>query len=373
MTMGFFARVDSPFRLARGLARRGLHRLGLRPDARVWHRGLPPGLDPELYASIASGIVGGSVKNPSYVHLSPFKAIGGAYRIRARTEAGTTWSACFKDCRYDVDAAPGLKNLPARPGPPEYAVYARSTGRLRHVLPRVFHAEEVVSGLHYRYLLEDVSPRYSKPLTDTDIVRATRALHTLHAAASEWAHGSNDDALIRYDRQFMQQLAAYANNALEAYAGSATDRTAISSSTLLAEMLEVLADPQYPGIAEPVAIHGDFNRASLLVDSSSPDGFRVIDWEWAGIGPAHFDLARLLEKSDDGVADQALRHFAELEPSLSPEQHTRLYHWARIATSIMSAALLAVDIAESRRTPRVDRAAYLETCFRNATVSLTRI
>jgi len=354
----------------RKVARR-VRLLGRRPEPPPIP-GLPDGLEQELLADVCRRALGEDPLRTSYRHLSGFKTAGGAYRVYVETTTDRPWTVFYKECRYGRDDAPGLIGHPATLGPPEFTVYGSADPEVRRFLPDVYHREEIEPGVRYRYVLQDVQGAYLKPATPDELLRAVAGLRPLGHALRDWIQRSGEERLIRYDHGMMVEVGAYVEEALHRYATSGPDSNAVRLLPV-AEMIEVLSRPQFHDLAEPSGVHGDYNRASVLVGKHPESGMKVVDWEWAGIGLPHIDLAILLERADPDLTSRALQTFARQEPGLSYAEHERLLHWSRLATCLSNAAIMATEVLDGSVATSRDRPAYLRWLLKLATSAYRRL
>jgi hypothetical protein len=87
---------------------------------------------------------------------------------------------------------------------------------------------------------------------------------------------------------------------------------------------------------------------NLLAHRDDERRLKVLDWEWAGIGLPHADLAALamsLPREDRPALVQA---FVEEDRHLDAEQHRRLFHWGQLQRCLLDAARLARKQLQSR-------------------------
>ena len=354
----------------RRIARR-VARLGRLPEPPPTP-GLPAGLEQELLADVCRRVLGQDPRRASHRHLSGFKGTGGAFRVLVETTTGRPWTVFYKECRYGRDDAPGLIGHPARLGPPEFAVYGSANPEVRRFLPDVYHREELEPGVRYRYVLQDVRGAYLKPTTPDELLRAAAALRPLGRALRAWIQRSGEARLIRYDHGMMVALGAFVERALQRYATAGPDGDSIRLLPV-AEMIEVLTRPEFHDHVEPTGVHGDYNRASVLLGKHPESGMKVVDWEWAGLGLPHLDLAILLERADPDLIARALQIFAGEEPGLSLAEHERLLHWSRLATCLSNAAIMAIDVLDGKVATTRDRPPYLQRLLKLATSAYRRL
>lgn len=356
--------------------RGGLTRLaGRRPAPRKPAAGLPPRLDRELLDSVCRQVRDSRPRQVTHLNLSPFKDASGAYRVWCTTGHGVPWSLIFKDARYDHFDGPALGALPVAAGPTEYAVYATASGVLRDILPDVYHAAEVSPGRHYQYLLEDLEGAYGKPVRPREFIQAAVSLTTLSPAVHSWATSARPSGLIAYDQAYCRTLVDYAAETLSRYSKLRSGSMAFDALAMWPRVRKVVTLPEPHQIQPARGVHGDFNRASVMLPHASREsaGPKVIDWEWAGIGPPHLDLAALLDDADQHVMRRTVRSYAAAAPELDLSTHERLLRWAQVLMSVKNSAFLAAQLLDARTVTRIDRSKYIERLLTVALRTATRL
>lgn len=303
--------------------------------------GTPEGITRETLSSLCRERLGEPVRLVSYVHLSGWKSLG-TFRLFIETAKGQRWNLIYKNAMYDRSHMPALEGLPVLPGPPEYKVYRHPGCALAAYLPEVYFCSEVIPGRHYQYLLEDVTQQYRRVQYDrSDILMIVSQLPALHQAIGEWSATAGRDHLLRFDRHFSMGLLAYAIESLERYAKETADREVSDVCRFWPEISELYQRREYQELSIPRPIHGDFNTANIFVHVRDSKRIKVMDWEWAGLGVVHADLASLLKSVEPAIQQQALRAFSRLEPYLSASDHQRLYRWCQLERGLLDAAFLA--------------------------------
>ena len=281
----------------------------------------------------------------SFLQLSAWRR-SGAYRVMIETRGGRTGSVIYKDAVFDTRDMPAVANLGARPGISEYLVYRDAREGLRRHLPEVFHCEEIVPFAHYRYLLEDLRPTHRDTFAPADTVDAARALPSLHDALLESMSDAWRANMPHYDAAFSAELQEYARTSLEAFHRTEGDRLVNRVLDLWPAITALHGRAEFhTGELRP--IHGDFSRANTMVDTSKPGPHKAIDWDWAGLGKRHTDLATLVGPTGRKIEDAALAAFASQDPALSPEAHRRLYLWCKLERSLLDASFLGNQYVEA--------------------------
>lgn len=310
--------------------------------------GLPPGLAHDVLASVMGERFGESLVRCAHRHLSGWKD-GGTYRILATTAGGAERTLIFKDEVYTAEHIPALEGLPVLPGPPEAQVYAGAgSSPLSFCLPTLFWQEEVRPDRHFRYLLDDLSPRYRGLRKDPDdLLLAVRVLARLQRAMAATVWPAND-RLLRYDRTFAAALAVYARTNLDAFVRRVGGDEGRVLEPLWPTVERLCADAADHAL---VPIHGDYNRSNIHVERDGGGGVRVVDWEWAGYGPPQADLAALLKGVRPAVAREAARAFAAERGEPDASRTMRLLRPCRLQRRLLDAGFLAAQHAASQRVP----------------------
>jgi Ser/Thr protein kinase RdoA (MazF antagonist) len=316
-------------------------------------QGLPSGLDFETLDALCREHGRGGLKRCAHLRLSGWKPRG-AYRLELLTESGASWRLIFKDeCYWSArKLIPMLEGLPAYPGPPEAIVYRMQRPFLAPFLPQLFWFREIEPGRHFQYLLEDLSGTHTELRPGTlHHVKAHGLVQIHQALRKTFTHG-HPDALIRYDRRYSERLLEYAGSTLAAYVALTADGTV---KTLLDRWHDVTSMHQRDEFHDDdlrAPIHGDFVMRNLLAHRGDESQLKVLDWEWAGIGLPHADLAALAMSLPREDRPALLQAFVDEDRRLDAEQHRRLFHWGQLQRCLLDAARLAGKQLASRRHVR---------------------
>ncbi len=275
----------------------------------------------------------GAIDRLSFEHLSGWKT-SGAYRMVASCHDGREWSAILKvSTTAERDAFEGV---PAEPGPPELTVY-RSEGALVAHLPEIYEATEAAPH-RYRYLLEDLAPGWTRPTDDEHLLTVSAALPVIHGRLSDAL--SHDPGLLRFDTDYAISLLEYARISLSALdprrwpEGTADLMTDWAGfETRYVRDMEMAHDA-----FELQPVHGDLNPSNVWLDRQGSGNVKLVDWEWAGHGLPHADLAALLKHAGPELEDVALGRF----PGGSDHPGgRRTYRWCKIQRHLLDAAFFA--------------------------------
>ena len=320
-------------------------------------------LDFEILDAVCRQQGKGALKRCAHLHLSSWKSRG-TYRLELCTEAGTGWQLIFKDECYQPELIPALKGLPVSPGPPEAVLYRNQNAILSPFLPQLYWFSEVEPGRHFQYLLEDLAQTHAvlSPDEVAHIKKATRGLLQIHKALRETFAAKGPDGLIRYDRQYSEQLLNYALGNLTDYAARTADGAVTALSSRWRELVAVHQRDEFYDNELRVPIHGDYNTSNLHARRDDHNHLKIVDWEWAGVGLPHADLAALVKYVRPKDQAALLQVFLEEDRQLNVEQHRRLFHWCLLERRLLDAAFLArQQLVSTRRVwwlqPEIGRSA----------------
>jgi hypothetical protein len=344
--------VDSTASFVRRLAARILGPLRRRPPRLV--AGLPEGLSQTVLDAVCREHLRAGLASVSHHHLSAWKA-SGSYRLYLRLTDGKQRTLIFKRADYSASQIPALTDFPARPGLPEYHVYAHGAEILGASLPAVYRCEVVVPGERYDYVLEDLGDRYRVAAGLDDMLESARQLPALHATIGRFVDASGTEGLVRFDGDFWERLVAYAARSLDRWferePGDAVG-TLRKRWTQLNEVRGEIAAAMGPA----VPIHGDYNVSNILVRTGRADRLKILDWEWAGIGWPHADLASLAKGSDEATERRLVEVYAAAEGRRSVDEHWRLYQWSQLERGVLDAAFLAAQGLDATHASKLDLA-----------------
>jgi hypothetical protein len=311
--------------------------------------GLPAGLEYPIVYKVAKDRFGVNQVEVSYTRITNWR-LSGAYRIFIKDEAGNQKTLIYKNAVYSPERTPGLRGFPSIPGRPEYSIYRLAREPLKKYLPCVYYSEEVIPGIHYQYLLEDLVDEYRRPISQTDKLRITSLIPELHRAMAEWLHIPEPVKLLAYDLDYAKRLQNYVRAHFEKYLESHADRRIHHILRHWPEMCALLEDEDYFTIQSPGPIHGDFRPLNILIHRRDPERMKLVDWEWAGIGLAQNDLASLLWRVSPEAERRALEQYAQRVPNLTIEDHERLYWRCRMERGLQEAAIIVAQMTGEPHT-----------------------
>jgi hypothetical protein len=346
-------------RMLPGVVRRRLSRLVRLARQQIRRprpvEGLPSGVPFETLDPLCREHLGARLRSSSYLHLSSWKPRG-TYRLELTTDAGARWHLIFKDERYSIKDIPALRTLPISPGPPEFAIYQMRQKALSRFLPDLYWSREVERGHHFQYIMEDLGNDFERITTERrDLTLAVEVLLQLQAAMREALSHGGHRYLAVYDRQYSEDLLDYVLRNLEEYRAG---RESSAIDALCRNWQRVVDVPQRDefyrhGLAAP--IHGDYDHSNVLVHTHDRTRVRVVDWEWAGIGVPHADLASLLKRVSPDDERAALAIFACGYSRLTAEEHLRPFRWCQLERRLLDAGFIArQQMLSTRRLPRLN-------------------
>lgn len=325
--------------------RRGARRIAREYRERVrkrWRTGPPPGLDRDVWARIFREHGHPRIVEMKHQHVSGWKDAG-AYRVSLTAADGSCLSLIFKNARVDALDIPAFRELPVRPGPSEFHIYRNRTGALSAVTPAVYYCEEVLAGRHYRFVLEDLGPHSVNPATPDDTIRAATQLAKVHAALEEAVDEEARELILHYGDELFDRLLTYAGRNFDRYVAATGDRNPVRVRELLPDLQTLRRDLDPYSLAPSRPVHGDYNKANIFFGTEDTSTIHVIDWEWAGVGLPHADLASLLKRDDPALEQVALARYASQLPSSAWKQHLHAYEWCQLERGLLDAGFLAAQ------------------------------
>jgi hypothetical protein len=317
--------------------------------------GLPKGLEFDTLDRICKENFCTTVKRISYVHMSGWKQ-SGAFRLYIRCESGQTYKLIYKDATYSEDEIPALDGLSVLPGPPEYHIYKSPSSALMQLLPKVYLCQELIPGRRYRYVLEDLFQNHTllrefkggSNKKWENLLLAVKQLPHIHKVLDDWYSGEMVDGLLKYDQSFTDELLIYAKTNLEKYWEETGETIANRILQSWNDINDLRKQLKVRGNELQFPIHGDIHPGHIFVDRNDAGSFKLIDWEWVGLGKKHADLASLLKRVTENFENTALEQYAQLDPDLSLDEHRWNYEWCQIERGLLDAAYLAKQQLDMR-------------------------
>lgn len=225
-------------------------------------------------------------------------------RWRVTLTSGEELRLIFKRCTPD----PEDETKGAIPGD-----FMREVLTYRHLLadprldaPKVYASVYDTTLGQYWLFIEDLGASTLEGAGLEEYLAAARYLGRMHGAYA----GREDDlsrygGLVQHTPEFYRALAAVARRNLLQHSDAAHlerfDRVMQRFDEAIAELL---GHPR-------TLLHGDFSSHNVALQ---PDGrIRPIDWEWAAIGPAGWDLVRLYHDWQSNRTDFLSAYLAEFQ------------------------------------------------------------
>ncbi|NLG99509.1 MAG: aminoglycoside phosphotransferase family protein [Chloroflexi bacterium] len=325
--------------------------------------GLPDGIDFSTIDQIIQNAYNEPVVSARFQHLSGWKPTG-AFRICLQTQRGKKIRLIFKEAVYSPAEIPALVNFPARPGAPEYSILrmveSHPDSELARYLPKMYFAEEIEPGHHYRYIQEDLGENYRRATNTRDILHVCSLLARFHAAMLDCTIDlKSKDQLIRYNREFSRALQVYALKILERYRQHTDDEAIRRVLDAWQAITDLHLRDEFFDLQARIPIHGDTNHTNIHINHQDPQLIKMVDWEWAGIGSPFADLASLLKGQSDEVElcgfslfISEASHHPDMSPKLDKTQKLRLFRWSKLERGLIDSAFLSSQYLDSTHNAR---------------------
>jgi hypothetical protein len=322
-------------------------------------RGVPGDIDFETLNEFCIEHYGEPLRKVSYIHISGWKSAG-SHLLILKTRSGREHRLIYKNAVYNLDHIPSLDGLPIKPGKPEFTLLSHANRELADYLPAVYYAHEVIPERHYQYLMEDLSLDFRMARSDQDTLMLTPELSKFHQTMSEWQSNLGNNGLLHYGHTFSLDLQEYAIREFEQYSHQVPNSIAVEVCQRWSEITEVHGRREFHELMDTTPIHGDFNHSNVYIHRSDSKRIKLVDWEWAGHGLPHADLASLLKGELAAVEAQALLVYASQCHQLNYDQHKRLYLWCQMERGLLDASFLAAHQMTSKHKPRFDIQDFIE-------------
>lgn len=350
---------------------RALHRVPVRWRKGVgFYRGskrvpgLPPGLSHDTLNEAAVIQIGDEIAEVWHEHLSNWKPTH-THRVTVKSKGGRYWTVIFKNADYGPEKVPAQRGLPVVLGRPEYRVLSSPASSSLDFVPTVYWTGRVDSQERFGYLMEDLDRAWYQPVSNGGLLAAVAALSQVHAGLQSSLAGDTA-GLIRYDSDYSVALRRYVQTSVERYLDRHPDATIEEQWDAWPTLSSTHEQAAPPAEFGGRAIHGDFNVSNLYIHWRSRNRIKALDWEWAGFGHHHTDLASVLKAAPDSLVQKALHMYARAFPEVSPAQHERLYTWCALQNAIRDAGYVAAQFVESSHIPRLDPPRYIADSLRHA-------
>lgn len=219
------------------------------------------------------------------------------------------------------------------------------TQALQRHAPEVYFYEQITRDVHYRFMLEDLNLAHRTLYKKNDKLSFVYAMPYVHSALQVWVERNGDGELIKFDNEFALEIEAYAREGVRQYVQKTGSPTGKELEDKWDHVSRILSDGEILSMRKPVPIHGDYHSGNMFQNIKDASKIKLIDWEWAGVGVPHADLASLLKKPEPGVDDAAIRIFADNDKTLNINQHRELLNWSRLQRNALDAGILTMQFA----------------------------
>jgi hypothetical protein len=321
--------------------------------------GLPAGLDFETVSKICATNFGEFLQGTSYVHVSGWPQAD-IYRLHLATKSERVLQLIYKEVMFDEQHIPVLSNIKIVPGPPECAIFRSGSSQLLRYLPAVYLCDELTPRKHYRYIFEDLDSDYREPTSKDDLYLLTRQLPKIHLAFREWLESGGEDELIRYEGAFLESLHEFILGTIDTYVQTRGSEAVKKIQSSWKRITQLLNRKNFFEFIPMRPVHGDFNMANIRIHKENMDDIKLINWDWAGIGIPHADLAALLKSAPKHVEEEALDMFIRHIKGWTSEDQIMLYWSCKLERSLFDAAILIAEEVDEPGRGGIDNRKRIE-------------
>jgi serine/threonine protein kinase len=288
-------------------------------------------------------------KHYSHIQLSSWKP-SGTYRIIAHSTNGSNWSLVYKNSSYDLKEIPALEGLPIRPGHSEYVIYCHPKD-LDEYLPFAYLHREIIPKTRYEYLLQDLSYDYKRILHNDNllktILKVVEELPFFYSSMDEWADVVGQEHLQSYNEYFSLELQKYAKKNFERYFHFTLDKRVAEVLKKWSDICKIHRCQELHRLKR-LPIHGDLNTSNIWIHKEK-NKIKIVDWEWAGFGLRHADLASLLKATPPKIENIALKTYIEQNSDFSPIEHKQIYNWCKLERGLLDGSFIAAQYVGAPR------------------------
>ncbi len=299
--------------------------------------GLPGNFDDSIVKKICYDHFQSEVISIKFQKLSGWKKTG-TYRLFITLKNTQRKQLIYRHCGYNYDDFPALKGYPIKLGPVEFVIGNVTNQSINDFLPTTLWSNHDKNDV-YRYLIEDlsISGYKTKSALDESIVHYLISLN-------QALNNSDLDKNIfpKYDENYSQNLIAYISALWEKSWGEKYNLPYQKFRKISEVYLEIASHEKRSNL-----IHGDFNGSNILFKNK--DGrnlLKIVDWEWAGLGIIHSDLAAYYKNANNPYLNASLNELAKLQPLESYEYHYKWMYWALIDRAFLDMSYM---IAQRKR------------------------
>lgn len=327
--------------------------------------GLPAGIDFETVSRICTTHFGETLQQASYVPVSDWPKTG-EYRLMLHARSERLLKLIYKEVFLDEEHVPALAGIRVAPGPPECAIYRSGSSQLLRYLPAVYLCDEIIPRKQYRYILEDLEQDYREPASKDDYLLLTRRLPKIHLALREWLESGGEDELIRYEGIYLDSLHEFSRETLESLFDRELSDSAKKIQSSWKRIMQMLNRKNFFEFIPMRPIHGDFATTNIRINRENEDEIKLVNWEWAGIGIPHADLASLLQSAPKQIEEEALDIFIQHIKGWTLGEQVKLYWSCKLERGLFDAAFLAAQLGEEPGRGGINYRAHIDVALRRA-------
>ncbi|MGI9609054.1 MAG: phosphotransferase family protein [Acidimicrobiia bacterium] len=306
--------------------------------------GLPAGLEEVEVDAVCRTEWGRGLKGAFHLPIRSWKNSSASF-VWLQLKGGGSRRLIAKVARYSHEVHAASVDSPLDAGRPELWAYTKAKSDLEAFLPGILLARRSDDGRSYAYLLEDLNTSFEHPSGPSALKSALDGMFDMHRALARAAGKESTESgdLLQYDGGFSERLVGYSGRALSEFAQITSSGVVTAMADRWDELAGIYLGAELSDHWEMTPIHGDYNTGNVFIRTSAPRDTKAVDWEWAGFGIPHADMASLLKKAEPDVIHWAMERLSQNDPGRTASQHQRAFNVSVLERAILDAGLVAVQ------------------------------
>lgn len=297
--------------------------------------------------------------------LSGWKKTG-TYRLLITLEDWKKTSLIYRHCDYNTKDFPALISYPVKLGPAEYEIAKTSNNKLMGYLPKTYWVDHNYNDTGiYRYIQEDLSLKGYDSISGLDkhiiqfVVLLKNKLNELNISKN----------IPKYDYNYSSNIVDLLIDLWNPKWNKEYNLSYNHLKNITKTFLEVSMHD-----IEKQLIHGDFNNANILVKPINGKYiFKIVDWEWAGIGIVHSDIAAYFRNANYPNLKNYISKNLKQIPQATLDYHYKWLNWAFMNRALIDISYMAGQKSVSKRCSVMNISKFIADSINNLKTAYDKI